>query len=46
MPEYMEGPSAKKKFEQAIRTLFQAPKAENPTQKTTHAVFRPNLPAP
>jgi len=26
MPEYREGPEAKEKFEQTMRTLFQAPK--------------------
>lgn len=26
VPEYREGPEAKEKFEQTMRTLFQAPK--------------------
>ena len=29
MPEYREGPEAKEKFEQAMKSLFQAPKAQN-----------------
>jgi hypothetical protein len=29
MPEYKEGPEAKEKFEQTMRTLFQAPKPTN-----------------
>jgi hypothetical protein len=33
MPEYREGPEAKKKFEQAMRTIFQAPKADNPKKR-------------
>jgi len=33
MAEYREGPEAKEKFEQTMRTLFQAPKPENPKQK-------------
>jgi hypothetical protein len=28
-PEYREGPEAKEKFEQTMRTLFQAPKPTN-----------------
>jgi hypothetical protein len=29
MPEYREGPEAKEKFEQTMRTLFQAPSADS-----------------
>jgi len=29
MPEYREGPEAKERFEAAMKTLFQAPKARN-----------------
>lgn len=41
MPEYKEGPEAKEKFEQTMRTLFQAPKPEKPKkQKPEVTSFR------
>jgi len=29
-PEYKEGPEAKENFEQAMKSIFRAPKAQNP----------------
>jgi hypothetical protein len=41
MPEYNEGPGAKEKFEQAMRTVFQTPKPKNPKkQKPRPVTFR------
>jgi hypothetical protein len=33
MPEYREGPEAKEKFEQSMRTIFQTPKPTNRKKK-------------
>lgn len=33
MPEYREGPEAKEKSEQTVRTLFQVPKPTNRKEK-------------
>jgi hypothetical protein len=31
--EYREGPEAKERFETAMKSLFQAPKAQNPKKR-------------
>jgi hypothetical protein len=33
--EYREGPEAKEKFEQTMRTLFQAPRPKKPKKRPT-----------
>jgi hypothetical protein len=33
MPEYKEGPEAKERFEQAMRTLFQTPRPKKPKKR-------------
>jgi hypothetical protein len=41
MSEYKEGPEAKERFEQAMRTAFQAPKPKPPKkQEDTPATIR------
>jgi hypothetical protein len=35
MPEYKEGPEAKERFEQAMKTLFQAPKPKKSKKRPT-----------
>jgi hypothetical protein len=40
MPEYREGAEAKEKFEQTMKTLFQAPK---PTNRKTKKADTPSL---
>jgi len=38
--EYREGPEAKERFEQAMRTAFQTPKPKRKKQKPKTATFR------
>jgi hypothetical protein len=39
-PEYREGPEAKERFEQAMRTAFQTSKPKPKKQKAKPATFR------
>ena len=41
MPEYNEGPETKEKFEQTMRTLFQAPRPKKPNEKPAATLRKP-----